>query len=215
MIIIANMLFFNSFFSSSLVAFTTSCQLHPWRFSVFHHLCHSILCLLCDGRPRGVCVCVTVALHGGGPGFKASPRPPTNCGLAAREPVGEKLFTGLFSMSSLSSSGNTARKTAFLFSEPLWEVVFQDRGENNQRLFERKKTRPVPLCFSLALSLLLFLFFKFFPEKVSMTTERHRVWLTFQVLFLLHYTLLTDQNKSNLSELIIFHVSFLKTTFWL
>lgn len=53
------------------------------------------------------------SLHSGEPNFKASLYPSTNCGQAAKVPVDEKLFTGLFSMSTLSLR-NTAKKQPFL-----------------------------------------------------------------------------------------------------
>lgn len=51
--------------------------------------------------------------HNGGPGFKASFYPLTKCGQAAKVSVGESfLFTGLFSVSSLSQR-DAAKKGFF------------------------------------------------------------------------------------------------------
>lgn len=76
---------------------------------VSFHLLHAVSYMISDERrcqeshwaePWGMWLRQS-ALHSGGPNFKASLHPSTNCGQAAKVSVGEELFTGLFSVSSL------------------------------------------------------------------------------------------------------------------
>lgn len=129
------------------------------------------------------------ALHSGGPNFKASLHPSTNCGQAAKVSVGEELFTGLFSVSSL------------LMREPC-----QKRGfvcQNRARLLQvgEKESALTVVCEENTLDLSSFLsspsfassfFFLFFLVLLRQgfydnRAQSHWVWLTFSSLLFSTY----------------------------
>ena len=97
------------------------------------------------------------ALHSGGPDFKASLHPSTNCGRAAKVSVGEELFTGLFSVSSLLMR-EPAPEKGFCVSEQSEASLGWGEGVCSDSGLWREQTGPLLFSF---LSLLCFFFFFF------------------------------------------------------
>lgn len=126
------------------------------------------------------------ALHSGGPDFKASLHPSTNCGRAAKVSVGEELFTGLFSVSSLLMR-EPAPEKRFCVSEQSEASLGWGEGVCADSGLWREQTGPLLFSFLSLLCFFFFFFFLFFLVLLRQgfydnQAQSHWIWLTFSSL---------------------------------